>query len=252
MSFSAHADEPVYVCDDKEPWPPYTYPSSEEKAGAADRRIGAMVDFLDAVMREANISYEIKLKPWLRCLKEISSYSQSPQAEVMMGVNYNEERGQYALFSVPVFENKRGIFYSKSEFPDGPNWKTPSDTKNFVVCVVKGFDYSNVILSKEGPKFEVSSTKLALKQIKRGRCQVLFNSVAAVLGTKLYGDSIVPEGIAYKEYMTTKPNSYHIMVSKKSPRAELLLRKINRAIVTLNRNGTRQAIFTKYYDLMNR
>jgi len=245
VSFSATAsgEDRVIVCDDQEPWPPYTYPDPASSNGTEQVRIGAMVDFLDAIMEHAGLDHVINLKPWNRCLRELEEFSQPGHAEIMIGAGFNEERTAFAHFTRPTHQTTPAIFYSQEAFPNGPDWRDASDTENFVVCRVRGFDYSNVIVSEEGPTVDASSLEVALRQMSRGRCQILFSSLEPVLGSRLYGDSIAPEGITFLRYNLDEPNEYHIMVSKRSPRAEELVRILNDAIGELIEDGTRDEIF---------
>lgn len=244
------ADERVHVCDDNVPWAPFTYPASTGQSLGEHGQTGAMVAFLDAIMTEANLGYVLDLKPWKRCLKELNTAYQPGLVEVVVNVSFNEERNQQFLYSKPIYHTRRGIFFAREQFPNGLAWEGPEDTRNYKVCGVRGYNYSDVM--EPGGDIDVTSNSLeiALKQVEKGRCQILFNSVEPVMGSKLFGESIVPSGVTYVEYELGAPNTFHIMVSRKSPRGERLRDSIDRAIDTLVANGTRDEIFDRFRQMM--
>ncbi|MGB0697480.1 MAG: hypothetical protein ACPGOY_17645 [Rhodospirillaceae bacterium] len=47
ISAPARAEEPVTICDDNQPWPPYSYPAASESGVGDGARTGALVDFLE-------------------------------------------------------------------------------------------------------------------------------------------------------------------------------------------------------------
>ncbi|MGB0681846.1 MAG: substrate-binding periplasmic protein [Magnetovibrionaceae bacterium] len=238
----------VKICDDAAPWPPYTYPAAKADGADPDARTGAMVDFLDAIMKRAGLQYSVKLDPWERCIKELKV----GRTEVMIGAAFNEKRDKFAYFTKPTHKSTQAIFYFDKYFPDGIDWDSPADTEKFTVCRIRGFNYSEVMLSDSNPAVESKNVEIALQHMRRGRCQILFSSVEPIMGAKLYGDSIVPEGIRYQEYAQKEPNDYHIMVSKASPRGEDLLLTLDEAISQLIKDGTRDRIFDSYYQLMEK
>ena len=255
FSAPVFADDRVYVCDDIRPWPPYTYPSPSNSASEQTQtRTGAMVDFLDAIMKQAGFDYVVKLKPWKRCLKELEAAHRTDQAEVMIGAAFNEERSKFAYFTRQTHFATNALFYSEEKFPDGVSWKEPGDTHNFVTCRVRSYNYSNVMPIEDSPSLEAKSLEIALQHLKRGRCDIAFSSVEAVMGSQLYGDTILPEGVTFKEYVLEQgiEDGYRIMVSKQSPRGEELRLKLDQAISRLIADGTRDKIFESYYRLMNK
>jgi hypothetical protein len=63
VSADVKAQDPVKVCDDISPWPPYSHPSPTGEGEIAHKQTGAMVDFLDDLFKEIGLEYTLSLKP---------------------------------------------------------------------------------------------------------------------------------------------------------------------------------------------
>ncbi|MGB0697479.1 MAG: hypothetical protein ACPGOY_17640 [Rhodospirillaceae bacterium] len=202
-------------------------------------------------MNKAGLDYAVELKPWERCLKEIKVGGQGGRAELIIGAAFNEERAAFAHFTQATHASRSAIFYSETRFPEGIDWASPQDTERFVVCVVRGFNYTNEIPSDSTSTLSAKSVDIAIQHMRRGRCEILFSSIEPIFGTKLYGGSTVPAEIRYLEYDTEDPNDYHIMVSKASPRGKALAQRLDAAIAALIADGTRDRIFDGYYQQLS-
>ena len=249
---TASASDRVQVCDDVVPWPPYTYPAVESDEVGSLGQTGAMVEFLDAVMRLADLRYQLKLRPWNRCLHELTRHGLPDQSEIAINASFSAERAKLYHYSDVIYRTTRGIFYSQNVFPDGPEINTLGDLKKFKICGVKGYNYQDAGLSNEDLSATASSLPLALRMLSKGRCQVLVNSVEPIMGTKLFGTSIVPPGVTYKATsLGSAPTTFHFIVSRGNPRGAALSQRLNDAIKTLIENGTRDEIFQRYRRLMD-
>ena len=54
MSANVKAQDPVKICDDISPWPPYSYLTAREKLGT-----NKMVEFLDDLFKEIGLEYTL-------------------------------------------------------------------------------------------------------------------------------------------------------------------------------------------------
>lgn len=249
---ASNANDQVYVCDDVVPWPPYTYPATETDEISPLGQTGAMVEFLDAVMRSAGLRYQLKLRPWKRCLNELQQQDLPEHSQIAMNASFSEEREKLYYYSEVIYRTTRGIFYTKEAFPDGPEINTLDDLKKFKACGVKGYNYQDVGLSNDDLAATAGSLPLALTMLSKGRCDVLINSVEPVVGTKLIGTSIVPPSVTYKTTsLGAEPTTFHFIISRENPKGAELFGRVNSAIKKLIEDGTRDEIFERYRRLMD-
>ena len=245
----AEAKDQVRVCDDIVPWPPFTYPSSASTV-QGHGQTGAMVEFLDALMKEIGVEYALKLRPWKRCLKEASGPPGPGRFEVVINANSSAERAKAFHISDAVYRTTPGAFYTLDQFPSAPPIRSSKDLQRYEICGVRGYTYQNFGLEDSMVTIRAKSLKLALKMLEKGRCQIVLNSIEPILGTKLFGDSIVPSNVRVAPLSSDLAATFHILVSKDSPRGKWLVDQINEAISNLTNDGTRDRIFGKFRRLL--
>lgn len=253
MSADVKAQDPVKICDDISPWPPYSYPSPSriEEGEIVQKQTGAMVDFLDDLFEEIGLEYTLSLKPWKRCLEAVKKSSGPSDFEVVINASFSSKRAKNYHVTKPIYRTTPGAFYSVDAFPAGLNLRSRSDLKKYKICGVRGYNYLEYGLS-DSDIFSVSgSLKTNLKMMGKGRCEIIVSSMEPVLGTKLFGDQIAPNNVRAVPVPDVPPATFHILISRESSRGLLLLERLNIAIDKFTNDGTWDRIMGKYQALMD-
>ena len=85
-----------------------------------------------------------------------------------------------------------------------------------------------------------------MKRLSSQRCDILLSSLEPVYGGEAIGKYIIPPDIASMVVPGIETTTFHMFVSKSSPRAYELVTKLNQAILILQHNGASKRIFRKY------
>lgn len=239
----------VNVCDDDALWPPYLFLA--EKDGKTTPQ-GAFIDVLDALSRETGITFKVTLCPWKRCLQEVKDYGKNKKFEMFNG-SWSEIRAKDYWMTSPIYFTTASYWYSREQFPDGPDIKKANDLKNYKALGVHGYNYSDYhYTTKEefigigGIDKSARDLKTAFQMLAAGRGDILLVNASVPIGYKYTGDDIIPEGVAFKQLPGAKSGGFPIYISRQSPRALELLSKINQAVINLVERGVIDRIMKKY------
>ena len=161
------------------------------------------------------------------------------------------ERAEEYYLSIPIYKTRKGVFYSSRKYPAGIPISKLSDLNNFDICGIHGYN-SEYMYTGDGLKKDkkidtgAKSVHDALRKIASGRCDLLLTSIEPVYGAAQIGKYNIPKYISVIPMSEMEPTTFHIFISRSSPRAYELLTKINQAILILQHNGVSKEIFKKY------
>ena len=244
--------QPVRICDDAAEWPPYTYYPRVDGKPDKSRLTGAVVELLDEIFKINEMEYSIKLLPWKRCLNEVYRFGENRKFEVFTDGTFSVERTNKYYLSAMIYTTHQGVFYSKKKYPNGVPMQKSSDLNRFNLCGVHGWNYEYLYTDYgvvKDKKIDTGAKNIrhALTKISKLRCDVLPNSLEPVYGGVAVEKYTIPADNASIPIPGVDPTTFHIFVSKSSPRAYELLTKINQAILILQHNGVSNKIFNKYF-----
>lgn len=251
MSTDVRAQEQVEVCDDISPWPPFSYPSAIGEGEIVHKQTGAMVDFLGRLFKEIGLEYTLNLRPWRRCLEEVKRFSSLKNFEVVINASHSPERAKIYHVTKPIYRTNPGVFYSVDALPEGPSLVSQGDLKKYKICGVRGYNYIEYDLSPSDIFTTAGSLKGAFKMLGGGRCEIIVSSIEPALGTKIFGDQIVPLNVRVVPAPNSSPSTYHILISRESSRGLLLLEQLNFAINKFTNDGTWDRVMGEYQALMD-
>ncbi|MFC3152552.1 substrate-binding periplasmic protein [Litoribrevibacter euphylliae] len=230
---------PIAVCDDENLWPPYAFTKNKQLTGA-------MIDATEAIFTTAQLNYQIYLKPWKRCLSQVEHFSGEPAFEVFINGSYSEERAQKFLVSEPVYSTGNAYFYSNTMFDEKPHINNLADLKDFSVCGVHGFNYEMYQIKPSQLSVVASDLHAAFRLLKSGRCEVILNAYAVPFGSQFTDSPMIDDTIKAEIFDELPSQSFHVFVSRKTPRASFLIDQINTAIQRLKKDGSLDRIFRTY------
>ncbi len=244
--------KPVNICDDETEWPPYTYYQRVDGQPDKSKLTGVVVDLLDEVFKLIKMEYTIKMLPWKRCTREVATFDKRKNFELFVNGSFTMERAEEFYLSTPIYTTRMGVFYSKKRYPDGLPISKPSDTNNYTICGVHGYDYGYLythhgLEKKKKIDTGAKSIHAVMSKLALGRCDIFVNSIEPIYGATVIGKYNIPQDIGMIPLPGSEPTTFHVFVSKNSPRAYELLTKINQAILILQHNGISQKIFNNYF-----
>lgn len=243
----------IKVCDDEIEFPPFTYfQRSPDKPLDINKapRIGITPDVLSKIFNNIDLTYKIDYIPWKRCIFEVEKYSTRKTYEMFATGSYFLKRASkyYATSAYSIVN--QGIFYSTKNYPDGINIQSIEDLQQFnIICGVLGYSYRAYKLTDES-KFTRSPTIIAgLKMLESNRCQVMPLGIEVAHGLQLLEQYKIPKTVKAVKVKAIKPTTFHLFISKSSPRAFEIYTKVNHELTRLMHTGELEEIHKKYHHI---
>ena len=135
----------------------------------------------------------------------------------------------------------------KIKFPEGPPIKSYKDLPRFKICGVYGQEYGSYHLEASMVDSGSRDIKAVLKKISKGRCDFFPNSIEPIYGFATIGESVIPKNVKAMVVPDLPKSTFHIFISKQSPRAEELVTKLSQAIIKIQHSSKYDEIFSKYF-----
>jgi polar amino acid transport system substrate-binding protein len=229
---SASAEKTLIFPND--PWPPFVL----GKEGSESTE-GIGVDLMRAIFsRIDGVSVKIPLVPWKRALNLV----EQGKADAIPLLYKTAERELVMDFSDALFPSQDLVWYSKSHFPNGLEWKVTDDFKPYTMGVVTGYNYSKeidkAINDREIKTVKAKNVKQLLIMLSGGRIDV-------AIANKVVGAALIKKEFKNRNIISMKKpiseDNYYMAFSKKTS-ARDLLPKINSVIAELKKEGEIQKI----------
>ena len=246
LSGTARASDIVRICDDDAEWPPYAYFGKTD--GKKDKSVieGATVELAAEIFKQIGLPYTYDMIPWKRCLFEVANFAKNQKYEVVVNASFNTERAGNYYVSAPIYATRFGIAYNRKKFPKGPDIKQLSKLKDHLLCGPTGYNFKMYDLEYDQVDTHNKHYQQILKRVGLDRCDIGLVGVEIVLGLSRIEGWSIPENVIMEPLPQIKPTTFHIWVSKQSPRAHALAVAINQAIIILQHDGRSDRIFKKY------
>ncbi|USD43822.1 transporter substrate-binding domain-containing protein [Vibrio sp. SCSIO 43135] len=231
FSFSAQANslsgKHLTICGDAIDWPPYTYVHE-------DMVKGVDVEVLKLILPKHDISYEIIMTSWARCLKGAAM----GQYDIALSASYSEERSQYYLYTDSYYSIRPLYIYSELVFPDAPPVKQQSDLYNYRVCGIFSYNYADFKLDASAIEQNTHSVFETLQEIKYDHCDVFLMWHEILDGfERIWDVDYTTNEFQVAEIADLAPHKFYMMVSKKNPQAESIKTLLNIEIGELKESG---------------
>lgn len=222
--------------------PPFTYPSPKDHS----KQTGLLIEILDEVFKLVGQPYAVEVYPWARAQATV----QAGQADVLITVP-TPERLVYAVASDgPVYLMVMQI-YARKDHPrlaDIRRIKSAQDIVALDLVAVSnlGNGWHKATIEAAGVKTHYgTSDESAARMLAAKRGDLIVDSavsMAAEIRRLGLQNTLTATGAPFQ------PVRFHVLMSNKStflPR----LPEINRAIQTLQKNGTLERLSQKYTNL---
>lgn len=236
--FTAQAWSDCSLTSTWEPWEPYQYQDGENITGLDN-------DLVKAIFKQANCQINFVKRPWARALKEIEAGS----IDLASGASMNDERKQYAHFSIPYRDETMVLMVRKGEASKYDLRKiTDIAGIQFELGVVRDFYYGDDHKAGlEDPTYnkkvsEVQDDTANLKKLAAKRTD-------GILIDKYVGPYLAKQMGIYDQFevhpVPINSDNIYLMFSQKTV-TPVFVDSINTAIDTLKDNGELDTILQRY------
>jgi polar amino acid transport system substrate-binding protein len=217
-----------------DPWPPFVL----GKEGSESTE-GIGVDLMRAIFNRIDgVSVKIPLVPWKRALNLV----EQGKADAIPLLYKTAERELVMDFSDALFPSQDLVWYSKTHFPNGLEWKVTDDFKPYAMGVVTGYNYSKEI-DKAINEREIKTVKA--KNVKQLLIMLSGGRVDVAIANKVVGAALIKKEFKNRNIISMKKpvaeDNYYMAFSKKTS-ARDLLPKINSVIAELKKEGAIEEI----------
>lgn len=198
-------------------WQPYT---SKEMTN-----YGIFTEIISAVFDEMGVDPQYRFYPWRRCflnVKNGDNFGAFPYS-------ITEERRKDVFFSESVVPSQNLLFYRIDKFPQGIVYEHLEDLQKYHLGGVMGYFYEEIFKKENLTVSYISTEEKMLKVLYNKRID--FMPMNGQVGWHLIRKQY-PEEIE-KFATLPKPLSsegLHLIISKKYPDAEKLLKQFNKAL----------------------
>lgn len=201
---------------------------------------GLFTDIVQAVFEEMGVEVEFRILPWEECARQVE------EGKVFAAMPYiiTEERQQYAIFSDVLWAGRGAFFYLHEHLGDY-SFTGLDSLKGLKVGVTEGHAGLEAM---DDPRVTLDWGATELLGVKR----LLDKEVDFFYETELVGWALVAKefpGEVFRIRSARTPwvaYTFHLMVSKKAPQAESMVRRFNAKLERFRQNGTYHLLVSPY------
>lgn len=223
---------PMRLCWESTEKPPYlVIPRSLVPTGIS-------VDLVAAILNKAGLSARAVVRPWKRCLSDLSHGA----LDLVPNASYNVERTEYALYSKPIYRTRMAFFYDPNRYPAPPQLRRLEDLHAYRIGGVLGFNYAYL---RDVPIDTGTRDREALlRKLEAGRIDLAVEQLE-VMREMIDKGGFHRNQFAYVIDPFLPEKAFHILISKQHPQAQAMRERIDAAIDALERDGTLERIRTR-------
>ena len=219
--------------------PPFTTPNPKHPTGQS----GLLVEILDEIFKQLDMPYAVEVYPWARAQATV----QAGRADMLVTVPTDERRG-YALVSeqsvFPMFMQ----VYARKDHPRLTEIRRIKSAQDIVALDLVaisnlGNGWHKANIEAAGVKtYYGTNDESAARMLAARRGDILVDS-AVSMAVEIRRQGL--EGVLTAAAAPFAPLRFHVLLGQKSPFVQRMP-DINRAIATLQRNGTLERLYQKY------
>ncbi len=236
----------IRACEDEREWPPFTYYERNSNHIPTHKVVGVSVDVVSSILNKYGTKLEVDLIPGSKCKSELKK-GQLYQLE--LNASYSPTRSKEYLLSDTVYQATSVSFYYEPYHPDGIKITSLLDLKNYKICGIVGYNYSSYDLADNSRNLNLGSYNFpqVLAKLKNKSCDIFIEKLEVVLGQQRIGKGFLENpDLKWEKIPDKQDETFHIMVTKKSPYSKQLLAILNQGIKEMKDNGDLKKILDKY------
>jgi len=235
-SFCLNAgEEPVKFATGE--WKPYV--------GEKMENYGFASEVISTACKASGLNYEYNFYPWKRAEKNVligSEFATFPFKET-------PERLKKFNFSDTLYKSNYGILILKSNKKlQNFKYSKVEDLKGFRVGIVANTEPIKLPVKKAGGIIEeVPSSEKNIKKLEYGRLDFYIDDRAVIFQSinEIYNKKEIKKFVLLDEKFGEE-NEFKLMVSKKYPNSDKILKQFNKGLRLIKQNGEYQNILNKY------
>lgn len=233
----------ISICEDDTEVFPMTY--YDRKRGNQEKKLtGFTIELIDRVFMKHNISWDIVLIPWSRCLREVKKGN---NYQMLLNAVSNKQRRQDYHFSAAHFEAKNFYFYSKQKYPNGLPIESPKDLANYLLGGVYGYDQTVFGIDESQVLIRSKSLSKLIQMMYLGRFDVFMaGSDAVTWMEQAFPELNIKSRLGYAPLKGTKSTYFHFMYSKNWPAAKQVQQLFDTEMAEMKASGQWQQLINKY------
>jgi polar amino acid transport system substrate-binding protein len=243
----AQADEVrLKFCVEETEFPPFNYFLRNQDGSLSRTSAGYDIDVLNLSFTANGMTVDIFAQPWSRCLRDV----REGRIDGAMSASLNDERrrdyipsrGYYTL--TPSYFYLQDMVSLQHEITNAGELATEG-----TICGIRGFNYVNFGWLNNSSLHEINSLNLLPEMLRRGRCKFFLAREETLTGTlALYPDIDFKGQLVGQAFPFANRESFHMLVSKKSPHAELILKQFDQSVAVFEENGKLEELLNKHLE----
>ncbi|RMF16650.1 MAG: amino acid ABC transporter substrate-binding protein [Gammaproteobacteria bacterium] len=212
-------------------WPPYQSPELPH--------YGAASWLAQRAFEIEGYQVEYSFFPWNRAYY----MAQTGQYDGSLIWSYSEERAKHFIYSDPFLYTNTVFFFNREKPIDWDRWE---DLQGLIIGATSGYHYGTAFDEAERKGIftvdRVSSDELNLKKLIAGRIDAfpLSLDVGRYMLRTQFND--IERGRLDWHPKPLRKTAYHLIISRKSPRAQELVDAFNRGVAKLKASGEYERI----------
>ena len=228
--------EVIQICEDIAEWPPYHY-KKRENGKVTTEVVGYGIDVLKKVLGSKGIKYDIRFKPWKRCLEEVKAGKKS---HMILSATYNKERDE-AYYLIPWYTTSVQYFYSKKKFPDGLTIKDVKEFDKYNLCGIRGYNYAYAGIEDWKKKIRLTFKNydnLTKALLQKNNCDIFFEQREIISGFASTGKDYINEySLGFAPIPGTDVTWFNMLLSRNYEHAFELKKALGEGVAYLFKTG---------------
>ncbi|GLR14700.1 hypothetical protein GCM10007907_34900 [Chitinimonas prasina] len=245
LAASPAGTETLRICDDGGGWPPYIWQDGSTADGTPILK-GYSVDVLKRIADDAGLDFKIDMLPWERC----QALLKRGMYELALGASLNPERERDYMLSHAYYQTTSVYFYSRQRYPKGLAVQQLPDLKKYRVCGLHGYNYETYGLGPKDVDRGTSQFPQLIAKLHAGHCDLFIEKREVMVGFSLTDAKM--KRLLHDTRLTSAPvpgvtaTSFHMMLSRATPRSRALLTLLNAGIDAMAENGELAKLRKRY------
>ena len=239
------AGSKIPICNDSGEWPPYFY-WERQNGSQTDNLLGYDIDVLNEIMANNGFEYSFELIAWSRCLLEVE---RGNDYAMLTSAAYSDERNEKYLISEDYYTVQPHYFYHQANFPDGLDIQNLEEFKNYKVCGLRGYNYTNFGVDVGTIDTGTRHFPQLIEKTRRKRCDLFLGRYEIFAGfAKTGNDYIRKHNLGTAPMPGVAGDKFYMMVSRNYPYSDDLVALLNSAINELKNSGRDQKLLAPYLN----
>ena len=230
-------------CNDGGEWPPYFF-YVRRNGEATDELVGYDIDLLNRIMADNDIGIDIGLISWSRCQRQTE---EGRESQITSSVAYSKERDQKYLLTDTYYTLSPHYFYHYANYPDGLRITRPEEVRNYRVCGLRGYNYTNFGIDVERMDNGSNTFTQVIEKTRRRRCDIFVARYEIFSGFARTGTNYIRvHNLGHAPIPGAPGDPFHMMISRNYEHGEELRRIVNAGLARMRASGEAERLLRRY------